>query len=84
MVRNSYATHVTSKGQVTIPKAIRTRLGLKQGDQLEFVAEDGRTIVRRVRARTNPFSKYVGAMGTFRSRKEVNAWVRELRDPGGR
>ncbi len=84
MVRNSYATHVTSKGQVTIPKAIRERLGVKQGDQIEFVPEDGRTIVRRVRSGANPFSKYVGAMGTFKSRKEINAWLRELRDPTDR
>ena len=27
---------ITSKGQITIPLAIRERLGLKTGDQLEF------------------------------------------------
>lgn len=31
---------VTSKGQVTIPKDVRERLGLKPGDQIRFV-EDG-------------------------------------------
>jgi AbrB family looped-hinge helix DNA binding protein len=30
---------VSSKGQVTIPKAIRTRLHLKVGDRLRFVVE---------------------------------------------
>ncbi len=29
-------TTLTSKGQVTIPREIRLRLGLKQGDQLNF------------------------------------------------
>jgi AbrB family looped-hinge helix DNA binding protein len=39
---------LTSKGQVTVPKAIRERLGLVEGDVLEFsVAEDGRIEVRR-------------------------------------
>jgi AbrB family looped-hinge helix DNA binding protein len=38
---------VTSKGQVTIPKAIRERLGLSEGDTLEFsVDEGGRIVVR--------------------------------------
>jgi AbrB family looped-hinge helix DNA binding protein len=38
---------VTSKGQVTIPKAIRERLGLAVGDTLEFtVDEEGRIVAR--------------------------------------
>ena len=81
MVRKIYTGSVTSKGQVTVPKPIRERLGLKQGDRIEFVSENGRTVVRRARSVTNPFSKYVGALGTFKSRKEINAWVRDLRDP---
>jgi AbrB family looped-hinge helix DNA binding protein len=32
---------MTSKGQVTIPVAIRRRLGLKQGQRIMFVEEDG-------------------------------------------
>jgi antitoxin PrlF len=31
---------ITSKGQVTIPKEVRDRMGLKPGDRIEFV-EDG-------------------------------------------
>lgn len=81
MVRTTYSGSVTSKGQVTVPKAIRERLGIKQGDRLEFVSENGRTIVRRARPSANPFSKYVGALGAFKSRKEINTWVRDLRDP---
>ena len=30
------ATSVTSKGQVTIPKAVRQRLGIRQGSKVEF------------------------------------------------
>ena len=41
------ATTLTSKGQITVPKAIRERLGLVEGDVLEFtVAEDGGINVR--------------------------------------
>lgn len=35
---------ITSKGQVTIPKKIRDKLGLKPGDTLNFEVEDNRTI----------------------------------------
>ena len=31
---------LTNKGQVTIPKAIRTSLGIHSGDKLEFVITD--------------------------------------------
>jgi antitoxin PrlF len=38
---------MTSKGQVTIPKEIRERLGLKEGDRLVFQFDDqGRLLVR--------------------------------------
>lgn len=30
------ATSVTSKGQVTIPKSVRQRLGIRQGSKIEF------------------------------------------------
>jgi AbrB family looped-hinge helix DNA binding protein len=40
-------TTLTSKGQVTIPKEVRERLGLSEGDRLEFVFDErGRVIVR--------------------------------------
>jgi antitoxin PrlF len=34
---------LTSKGQITLPKEIRLKLGLKQGDRVRFIVEaDGR------------------------------------------
>ena len=71
---------ISSKGQITVPLEIRSRLGLKRGDRVEFVLDDGRTILRPARAPENPFLKYVGAIPTFRGKHEVNAWVRTLRD----
>jgi len=32
---------ITSKGQITIPKAVRNRLNLKTGDRLDFRIEEG-------------------------------------------
>lgn len=42
---------ITSKGQITIPKQVRERLGLEPGDALEFWFEDDRLEVRPVRRR---------------------------------
>lgn len=81
MERNIYAGVVTSKGQITVPKPIRERLGLKQGDRIEFVAESHRTVVRRARKKENAFAKYAGALGTFKGgKKQINTWLRDLRD----
>ena len=43
------ATSVTSKGQVTIPKELRQRLGIRQGSKIEF-AVVGNDVVMRVRS----------------------------------
>ncbi len=41
------ATTLTTKGQVTIPKPIRDRLGLGPGSTVEFeIEEDGRVLLR--------------------------------------
>jgi AbrB family looped-hinge helix DNA binding protein len=43
---------ISSKGQITIPLEIRRRLGLKEGDRVEFVAEvNGRSFVRPAQRR---------------------------------
>ncbi|MBI2382712.1 MAG: AbrB/MazE/SpoVT family DNA-binding domain-containing protein [Gammaproteobacteria bacterium] len=42
---------VTTKGQVTIPLAIRKALGIKPYSQVEFIQEDGRAYLRPVQKR---------------------------------
>ncbi|MBI3682891.1 MAG: AbrB/MazE/SpoVT family DNA-binding domain-containing protein [Acidobacteria bacterium] len=71
---------ITAKGQITIPSGIRKRLGLRRGDRLEFLEEGTRTYIRPLRDQANPFEKFAGALGGFRSAREVNRWVRSLRD----
>lgn len=71
---------ISSKGQVTVPIEVRHRLGLKQGDRVEFVFEDGKTVLRPSRPATNPFTAYLGAFPAFSSREEINAYYRDLRD----
>jgi len=71
---------ISSKGQITVPREIRNRLGLKEGDRVEFIVEKDRTTIRPARAPENPFVKYVGALPTFSGVDEINAWVGTLRD----
>lgn len=40
-------TSVTAKGQVTIPKAVRDRMGLRPFDKVEFYIEEGETKLRK-------------------------------------
>jgi len=42
---------VSEKGQVTIPKALRERLGIRPGEQLEFEEESGRLVAHKVSPR---------------------------------
>ncbi len=43
---------ITSKGQVTIPKAVRDELGIRPGDALEFTVENGHLEAHPVRKRS--------------------------------
>ena len=72
---------ISSKGQVTVPQEIRIRLGLKEGDRVEFVLEAGNTIMRPVRSAENRFDAYAGALeGAFPGGvRDINAWVDEMR-----
>ena len=71
---------ISSKGQVTVPIEVRHRLGLKAGDRVDFVYEDGRTVLRPAQTEVNPFKAFLGALPAFSSLEEINAWIRDLRD----
>ena len=44
-------TTLTSKGQVTVPREIRDRLGLTSGDKLSFTMLSDGTVVMRAKTR---------------------------------
>jgi antitoxin PrlF len=59
---------VTTKGQVTIPKPVRDRLGIHPGSKVHFeVAEDGRAFLRRVGKRATKPSRFERLRGTATS-----------------
>ena len=43
---------VTSKGQITIPLAVRRKLGLKEGDRVTFLFEGGQALLVPAGGRT--------------------------------
>ena len=71
---------VTSKGQVTIPREIRRRLGVRAGDKLEFEEDAQGVRVKAVRD-GSVFEKYagIGNPGIGKGRKAILKWMRELR-----
>jgi len=45
---------ITSKGQVTIPQAIREQAGMLPNTEVEFVYRDGEVLIKRVDAARSP------------------------------
>ena len=43
-----YMSHITSKGQTTIPRAVRAMLGLKEGSEIAFKPASGGFMLMRV------------------------------------
>ncbi|MEP6848973.1 MAG: AbrB/MazE/SpoVT family DNA-binding domain-containing protein [Acidobacteriota bacterium] len=76
---------ITSKGQITVPRAIRNALGVKAGDSLVF-EQTGDSVVVRPARKNSPFAKYrgIGNPGTESGRKAVLRQIGELRghEPG--
>jgi antitoxin PrlF len=74
------AVTVTSKGQVTIPKPVRDRLGIKPGSKLDFeVAEDGRAFLRPLgkgRVRPSRFERMRGSATSGLTTEEIMALTR--------
>ena len=71
---------ITSKGQITVPKAVRHALGLKPGDKVVFEQDGEEICVRPVRSQS-VFAKYrgIGNPGLASGRKAVVRRIRELR-----
>jgi antitoxin PrlF len=70
---------VTSKGQVTIPKPVRDRLGIQPGAAVEFeLAEDGRVVLVKAGGVAAPsrFKALRGRAGAGLSTDEIMALTR--------
>jgi len=55
---------VTSKGQVTIPKEIRDKLGIRPGEGLAFEEKNGVFYIKK-----SPFDKWVGKLKKYKGQR---------------
>ncbi len=79
------AARLTSKGQITLPKAVREALGLEEGDQIVFRVEGHRAVL----ARTADLLELAGVVSVPASKRgtaweEVRRRVRTARAQSGR
>jgi len=75
---------VTSKGQITIPVAIRKALGLREGDKVIFVEKDGQVMLinstlEALRRAQESFEGEAARLG-LEDEEDVTAMLREFRE----
>ena len=68
---------VTSKGQITLPKKIRERLGVRPGEDVGFEEKDDLLVMTKVVTKS-PFDKWVGTLKHLKGQRSDDL-VREAR-----
>ena len=68
-------SRVSEKGQVTIPKPMRERLGIRPGEVVQFREEPGRLVIEKTLTR-DALDELYGVLDLGRTTDE---FVRELR-----
>lgn len=82
--RRVHRATVTSKGQLTLPKALRERLRLEAGSVVDFVEEGDLVLLQAPR---RPRRSFAEAIGTLEPPEGMTAeeYISDLRhDPGDR
>lgn len=55
---------VSSKGQVTIPKEFREKMGLSSGSEVKFEMENGKLVVKKEKTDFGDYKGYLGDKNT--------------------
>ena len=77
-----YGMKIGERGQVTIPKHLRERHGLKQETDVEFVEENGRLFLKKVARGPDPVDAVAGSCRQAWRKlgfKTVDAYLETLR-----
>ena len=69
---------VTSKGQVTIPREIRSALKIHGGDEISFALINGKAILRKKEVSIENIQKYKGFLKHLKARKS-DELIEEMR-----
>jgi AbrB family looped-hinge helix DNA binding protein len=69
---------VSEKGQVTIPRAVRSRLGIHPGTVIDFEAEGGRLVGVKRDREEDPVDQVTGIV---KRRGDIDAYLAETRGP---
>ena len=70
-------TVVSEKGQITIPKAVRTRLGIKPGQVLDVHEEGGRVVMSKL----VPADRVERVFGILKLERDTDRVIEALRGP---
>lgn len=68
---------VTSKGQITLPKKVREKLGVHPGENVGFEERNGIFYIKKT-VKESPFDKWVGRLKQLEGKQSDNL-VKELR-----
>lgn len=68
---------ISEKGQITVPKACRIKLGLSPGMQLDFQEVEGKLVGTKVQ-HTDPFRKWRGR-GRLPAPMSVDEYIHKAR-----
>lgn len=72
---DSMKSRVTERGQITIPKKFRERLGIRPGQIVDFQEEEGRLVITRQHA-SDPLDEVFGILSSDRPTDELMAQLR--------
>ncbi len=68
---------MTSKGQVTIPKKVRDKIGISPGEELQFEERDGTFYIKKG-IKKSPFDKWAGYLEKH-TKKGTDTIIEDLR-----
>ncbi len=72
---------VSERGQITIPKPLRDRFGMRHNVEVEIVPADGGLLIRKRSATDHPVDNVYGMLGRDASEPPANTddYIEEIR-----